>query len=107
MARTFQNVVDRARIPLNDAAKTRYPDPQLLGYANDAVLTVRKLRPDLFLGSWTIPAAEYVLADPIPIDDTYFPALCDYVTGRAEFRDDEDAMQQRAVAFAQLFTGAL
>lgn len=105
--RLFQNVIDRARIPLNDSDKTRYPDAQLLSYATDAILTVRKLRPDLFLGSWTLPATEYLVTDAVPIDDVYFPALCDYVTGRAEFRDDEAAMQQRAVTLAQLFTGAL
>lgn len=107
MARTFQQVCDRARIPLNDADKTRYPDVDLLSYANDAVLLLRQKRPDLFFGSWTVPAGEYVVSDPIPVSDLYFPAICDYVTGRAEFRDDEDAMQARAAAFLQLFGGNL
>jgi hypothetical protein len=107
MARTFQQVCDRARIPLNDADKTRYPDADLLSYANDAILILRRARPDLFFGGWTIPASEYGLGDAIPIEETYFPAVCDYVTGRAEFRDDEDAMQQRAGAFLQLFGGSL
>lgn len=103
MARTFQQVIDRARIPLNDAGKDRYPDADLLAYANDAILLLRQKRPDLFFGSWTIPASEYIVSANIPVDDTFFTAICDYVTGRAEFRDDEDAMQQRAGAFLQLF----
>lgn len=107
MARTFQQVCNRARIPLNDADKTRYPDTDLLAYANDAVLLLRQKRPDLFFGSWTIPTGEYALTDTVPVDDTFFPAICDYVTGRAEFRDDEDAMQQRAASFLQLFGGDL
>jgi len=107
MARTFQNVVDRARTPLNDADKVRYTDASLLGYATDAVLLLRKARPDLFFGDWTFEAGEYTLVDLIPVEDLYFPALADYVTGRAETRDDEEAMQSRAAAFLQMFGGAL
>ena len=107
MARTFQQACDRARIPLNDADKTRYSDTDLLAYGNDAILLLRQKRPDLFFGSWTIPAGEYTGPDAIPISEVYFPAICDYMTGRAEFRDDEDAMQQRAAAFLQLFGGNL
>jgi hypothetical protein len=107
MSRTFQQACDRARIPLNDADKTRYPDADLLAYGNDAILILRQKRPDLFFGSWTIPPAGYAIGDNLPVDDTYFPAVCDYMTGRAEFRDDEDAMQQRAAAFLQLFGGNL
>jgi len=107
MARTFQQACDRARIPLNDSGKDRYPDADLLAYGNDAILILRQKRPDLFFGSWTIPAGAYALGDNLPVDDTYFPAVSDYITGRAEFRDDEDAMQQRAAAFLQLFGGNL
>lgn len=103
MSRTFQQTIDRARIPLNDDDKVRYTDAQLLSFANDAVLLLRQKRPDLFFGSWTIPAGEYALGDQIPVDDRYFPALADYVTGRVEMRNDEDAMQQRAQAFLSLF----
>jgi hypothetical protein len=107
MARTFQQVVDRGRVPLNDADKTRYPDADLLAYANDGLLLVRKARPDLFFGNWNYQATEYALGTNIPIPDSYFVALADYVTARAEFRDDEDAMQQRAETFMKLFGGSL
>ena len=103
MSRTFQQVIDRARIPLNDADKVRYPDADLLAYANDAVLLLRQKRPDLFFGAWTLPAGEYAAGLNIPVDDVYFPALADYVTGRAETRDDEESMQQRAQSFLTLF----
>lgn len=103
MSRTFQQVIDRARIPLNDADKVRYTDADLLGYANDAVLLLRQKRPDLFFGSWTIPAGEYAIGANLPVEDTYFPAVADYITGRAESRDDEESMQTRAAAFMQLF----
>jgi hypothetical protein len=103
MARTFQNALDRARIPLNDADKVRYPDVQLLSYANDAILILRQKRPDLFFGSWTMAPTEYILSDNLPVDDRYFPAVADYVTARAETRDDEDAMQARSAAFMSLF----
>ena len=45
---TFQQAIDSARIPLNDAAKVRYPDDVLLGYAIDAVREIAVYRPDLF-----------------------------------------------------------
>lgn len=103
MARTFQNAIDRARIPLNDDDKDRYTDVQLLSYANDAILILRQKRPDLFFGAWTPSPTEYILSDNLPVDDRYFPAVADYVTARAETRDDEDAMQARAASFMTLF----
>lgn len=103
MAYTMQQVVDRARIPLNDADKARYSDTDLLGYANDAVLVLRAKRPDLFFGQFaSLPGAK-ALGENLPLDDTLFPAVCDYVTARAETRDDESVLEQRAVAFFALF----
>lgn len=45
---TFQDIVDAARIPLNDAAKVRYSDAELLGYAKDGLKEAAVIRPDLF-----------------------------------------------------------
>jgi hypothetical protein len=103
--RTFQNVVDLARIPLNDDDKTRFADAQLLKYANVAVQLLRSARPDLFFGV-TLPANEYSLTDPIPLPDSYEQPLADYVTARAEWRNDSASVQERAAAFFQLFSGA-
>lgn len=45
---TFQDLIDLARVPLNDADKERYPDAKLLGYAKDGLREAAVLRPDLF-----------------------------------------------------------
>lgn len=105
MARTYQNVIDRARLPLNDSDKTRWPDSTLLGYANDAVLLLRRFRPDLFFGQYaSLPGSEQALGANIPVGDEFFPPLADYVTARALFGEDEDAVQAQAAAFFKLWS---
>lgn len=107
MAYTMQQVADKARIPLNDASKVRYPDTDMLGYANDAILLLRSNRPDLFFGSFLTPPGAKVLGDNIPVDDTLFPALCDYVTARAATKDSDNELEKRAVMFFALFKGQI
>lgn len=106
MSFTFQNLVDRARLPLNDAAKVRYPDSELLSYAVDAFLLLRRYRPDLHIGDWTIDNwSTLALGTTFPnIPDEYLPVIADYVTARAEFKDDEHVVAERAQAFYALFT---
>lgn len=103
MAYTMQQVVDKARVPINDAGKNRYSDTDLLGYANDAVLILRNRRPDLFFGRFLALPGEKALGDSFPLGDTLFPAVCDYVTARAETRNDESVLEQRASLFFGLF----
>lgn len=98
MARTVQDVIDRTSGDvLNDVANGRYTIAQIVGYVNDAVLEVRNLRPDLFVGalSTDLPLLDDP-ADPLPVPDSLFPAICFYVAGRAEIRDDEFAVGGRA-----------
>lgn len=103
MAFTVQQVIDRARVPLNDAAKSRYSDSELTVYANDAYYMLRRYRPDFFLGQWKTLPATLVAADQFPsIDLMYLPSIADYVTARAEFKDDEAVIAQRAQAMLSL-----
>lgn len=99
----MQQVVDRARIPLNDDDKVRHADPELLGYANDAVLILRQQRPDIFFGQFEALPGAALIGDPMPVQDEYFVALADYVTARAETPDDESVDQGRAQLFFALF----
>jgi hypothetical protein len=89
---------------LQDDAKVRYPDAELLDYANSAYLTLRRKRPDMFLGLWGSMPSNLGMASNFPgAGDEYMPSIADYVTARAEFKDDENVVQQRAASFYQLF----
>jgi uncharacterized protein DUF6682 len=104
MAFTYQSVVDLARIPLNDADKTRYPDADLLSYANQGMLTIIKRRPDLFIGMFaSLPDGEKALTDSFPLDAGYVQTIADYTTARAEMADDEHVDSGRAALYVQLF----
>lgn len=109
MSFTFQNLVDRARLPLNDSAKTRYTDAELLSYAVDAFLMLRRYRPDLHIGDWTIDAwSGLALGSTFPnCPDEYLPIIADYVTARAEFKDDEHVVAERAQAFYSLASSGI
>lgn len=106
MAYTMRQVVDRARIPLNDASKTRYSDDDLLGYANAAVKELQRERPDLFFGQFSALPGDKLIGENLPIDDRYMQPIADYVAARAELVDDEAAMQTKAGSFFALFKAA-
>ncbi len=106
MAFTLQTLVDRARVPLNDADADRYTDAQLLKYAQDAYLMIVRYRPDIFItGYASLPAfGDLALGSDFPsVEDFYLPIIADYVTARAEFVDDEHVVAERAQAFYALF----
>jgi hypothetical protein len=100
---TFQNIADSARIDLQDAAKTRYTDSQLLSYAIDGVQEMFRYRPDFQVGKYTDAAATYTLSSAIPVPSQYVMLLTHYVVFRAEMRDDEYAQDGRALAFLGRF----
>lgn len=108
MAFTFQQICDRARLPLNDADKDRYPDPELFVYCIDAYLLLRRYRPDLFFGNYLNMPDFNAMTDinsPFPnVGDELLPMIADYVAARAEFKDDEHVLKERAQMFYQLFT---
>lgn len=105
---TLQDVCDRARIPLNDASKVRYPDAQLLGYANAGVRRIYEIRPDLRpLGSWGTDPADLTLVSTFPLENRLLQTLADYVSARAEMKDDDNVNSARAQAIAQMFVAEL
>jgi hypothetical protein len=102
----MQQVIDRARIPLNDSAKDRYSDTDLLGYANEALQRLRSVRADLFIGSLGTAFVNRTIGQTFPVDDVYAAAVADYVTARSESRDSEEELMQRATVFFSLFSAA-
>lgn len=108
MAFTYQDVVDLARIPLNDSGKARYSDEQLLMYANHGMLNAGKYRPDLFIGQFgNMPNGEALLTDAFQLGPEYAQVIADYVVTRAEMVDDEHADSGKAEVFGKLYTGEI
>ena len=90
MARTVQAVLDSARVILNDAAATRYTDPQLCEYVLDAMVEARYIRPDLFVGVYNTPLPDVIVpTDPFPLSPQFFAAVREFIVAMAELRDDE------------------
>lgn len=100
---TFQNIIDDAKVDLQDTAGTRYTQAQLLGYANDGVREMFRIRPDFRLGSYGVTVPTYVATDALPIPDNYRMLLTHYLVFRAETRDDEYSVSGRAAAFLARF----
>lgn len=105
---TLQQVCDRGRIPLNDKAKARYTDADLLAYANAFVRLAYERRPDLrTLGSWGTPYADLTLTGTFPLDDRFVQTAADYIGGRAEMKDDENVNSARAQALIKMAVAEL
>ena len=104
---TVQQVCDRARVFLKDAAKDRYADddtdptqPSLRRFVNDGVIALRANRPDLFIGQFNaLPDGTLALGANLPLDSMVIPSLVDWLVARAESVEDEYTVDQRAQAF--------
>ena len=107
MAYTMQQLVDRARLPLNDADKDRYTDANLLAYAVDGLTLACNKRPDLLIGNWSLTFNALVLGDTFPLSNRYFPIVQDYITARAELWDDEHTDSARYQALMSNFENKL
>lgn len=110
MARTVGNLLTQAREILNDSAGERYTTAQLVSYLNDAVQEARSLRPDLFIGAYDVPIVDLTASDTaedFPLTHQFFVAAMYYVTGRAELRDDEFAVDGRAMTLMQALKSKL
>jgi hypothetical protein len=104
MIYSVQQVVDHARITLQDVLKVRYSDATLLQYLIDAVRLVLKNRPDVFIGNWAaLDGADLALTDSFPLPALYRSAVSDYIAGRAELVDDEYSENNRSMMLIQAF----
>jgi hypothetical protein len=105
---TCQSVIDRARVPLNDADKSRYTDPELLGYLCDGLAEAYALRPDLRFGSFnTAPVTLFATTDTFPLSAQHEVALQHYVIYRAENKDDENVNAAREAQSYQRFQNGI
>lgn len=108
MARTVQAVLNRAAEVLNDVAFVRYTQAELLQHVVDAVTLARSVRPDLFVGQYATPLPDTLaVGDTLPLPDQFFAPLALYVAGMAELRDDEFAVDGRAMTISQALSKKL
>lgn len=112
MAKTVGDVITAARGILQDrnAQLYRYATADLYTYLNDALLEMRRARPDLFFDFIGLDTPEFASGDELldfPVSTLFFTPTVFYVAGRAELRDDEFTVDARAVTLMQQFTTKL
>lgn len=122
MAKTWQNVLDEARVILKDELATaRYTNSVLLAILNRGLQELARLRPDAFYEFFNVDdvvVPEVVIIDTDPDDDTdefdpvedgqialtanfnipmmFYTALVYWVSASAELTDDEYTEDGRA-----------
>ncbi|CAN7308433.1 hypothetical protein LJR296_001465 [Cupriavidus necator] len=104
---TVQQVIDRGRVPLNDADKVRHTDSDMLDWLNDGVAEIYTIRPDLRFGSYGTPAARLALTDAFPLSAAHEVAIKHYMVYRAEMKDDEAVNTNRVDKAYKLFEKAV
>lgn len=104
---TMQSIVNDARKPLNDPELVTWKDAELFGYGLHGLRLLKGKRPDLFFGLSSTVLDSLVIGGTFPLDEFVIPAITDYITARAQFKDDEYAVQGAAAPFYALFKEAL
>lgn len=104
---TMQDVLDLARLDLNDADKVRNLDTNMLKFANDGLVKAYSLRSDLRFGSYGTAYTDLALTDPFPLGLEYRPAIANYIVMRCEAGDDAFANEQRAIQGLKLYLNDL
>jgi hypothetical protein len=104
---TIQDIVDEARVILQDSAETRFTDADLLNLCNLGLSEAYGIRPDLFFDRYGVTWADYVLADIFPLDARYRTAISNYIVSRAELRESDHVDDSRVVVLAAAFRNAM
>lgn len=117
MPKSIDDALTDARVILNDTDGDRYTDDQLVSDLNNALSMTKMLRPDVFKLGEALP--EFTSADlgvlPTPTDfplpEIFYQSFVYYLAGNAELRDDEFAVDNRAMtllsAYRRNLTGNL
>lgn len=109
MPKSIDDALLDARVILNDAAGDRYTDDQLVSDLNNAISMTKMLRPDVFILGEPLP--EFTAADlgvlPTPTDfplpEIFYQSFVYYLAGNAELRDDEFAVDGRAMTLLSAY----
>ena len=102
MPKTVDNALTDARVILKDTAGDRYTDEELVSDFNSAISMTKMLRPDVFqlgeaLPEITVADLNQAPATDFPLPEIFYQSFVYYLAGNAELRDDEFAVDQRAM----------
>lgn len=100
---TMQALIDRARVLLTDKNKNRFTDDQCLGSLNDAIKMSKRVRPDLWFGTYGTPFADLALGGTFPLPPEYEPAAIKCLVFWCDARESEYTDDGRAAAFLAMF----
>lgn len=108
---SVQQVLDDARVSLNDADKERYPDATMLfRFLVAGVALAHSLRPDLRFPNYATPPAVPTLGGTFPLPASFEPAIQHYIIARAQTTDDEHSVaglpDKQMAIFTALVTNA-
>ena len=108
MAKTIQDIIDEARILIQDTEVGSYrnSNEDLMRWFNNGVLEIRRLRPDIFINLYDVDVPTYTtdnLTDNYPYDEQTTTALAYFIAGNNEMKDDEHVETGRAVALVNQF----
>lgn len=108
MPKSIDNALTEARVILNDADAGRYTDVQLISDLNNAISVTKSIRPDAFILGEALP--EFTTADlaqtpetDFPLPEIFFQSFVYYLAGNAELRDDEFAVDNRAMTLLSVY----
>ena len=108
MPKSIDDTLTDARVILNDAAGDRYTDAQLVSDFNNAISQTKMLRPDVFQLGEALP--EIAVADlaqvpatDFPLPEIFYQSFVYYLAGNAELRDDEFAVDNRAMTLLSVY----
>ena len=105
---TVADYVREARVLLQDqVVPYRYPDADLVSALNMGILRARFLRPDLFIGTTTLPSFTANDTTTFSMDVQYRVPFVYFIAGHAQMRDEEDTQDNRSAAFLSMFAKQL
>lgn len=108
----IQDAINAARLDLGDATTSivtgsaitpRYPDTDLLRFANDGIAKAVVMRPDLNYGNYGTAYVDRVATSSFPLPPEYLSAIAAYVVARNQSGDDAFVLEQRAQMEMQLY----
>ncbi len=108
MPKSIDDALTDCRVILNDAAGNRYTDADLISDFNSAIAETKGLRPDAFILGEALPeftTADLGLGTPtdFPLPEIFYQSFVYYLAGNAELRDDEFAVDNRAMTLLSVY----